>query len=627
MKFTSALLLAFFGMILVACGEEDCTPVCDGLVCGDDGCGGSCGECGAVGPCFEGQCVPCAPDCTGRACGDDGCGGSCGECQDDLVCQPTSWACGPVPVNCYPNCLPQNGCGPDGCGNLCGECLFPEVCDARTRMCEELCIPDCEDSNCGTDGCGGSCGTCAEGNCVAGKCSVGDLLPETDFAIMFNYRGRITGVNDSESELYLMTPDGKDPVYDQETPFALTDFSGQTISDCTLIMEEDEEGNPLQTAPCSCALGCVVDDKVEWIAMSIKKPNKDGFTFQIGRFNSQLEVKMVKGIVISGVTDFRFAGNYLYYSKKKECNGQACRYDIVRRQLNPVTAPETLFTFPPEDDPDWPQHSTYKGHFKASKDGSTLALLGTTIRSQRIYQWRDGELAEIDYICMTMIDGQCVGSGSEYDDQDPVGISPDGRLMVAFTIAEKELRVRLYDTVAKTMKSKGLFWVGEGYYTTNICDEIAGTPWKFRRVAGDPVFTTDNKSLLFVAFDDCNAGLSGKPETDIFMMDLASVTDQTLFEEGDFLNLTKNPKNQSAENLVIGGFALSPAGKVLVFTATPRFAKGVPMGDNEKRTKSDREVWVMGLNGAGKAQLTDDGDMLAVSVRTLAGDFLSNLGK
>jgi hypothetical protein len=494
-------------------------------------------------------------------------------------------------------------------------------------MCEELCIPDCEDSNCGTDGCGGSCGTCAEGNCVAGKCSVGDLLPETDFAIMFNYRGRITGVNDSESELYLMTPDGKDPVYDQETPFALTDFSGQTISDCTLIMEEDEEGNPLQTAPCSCALGCVVDDKVEWIAMSIKKPNKDGFTFQIGRFNSQLEVKMVKGIVISGVTDFRFAGNYLYYSKKKECNGQACRYDIVRRQLNPVTAPETLFTFPPEDDPDWPQHSTYKGHFKASKDGSTLALLGTTIRSQRIYQWRDGELAEIDYICMTMIDGQCVGSGSEYDDQDPVGISPDGRLMVAFTIAEKELRVRLYDTVAKTMKSKGLFWVGEGYYTTNICDEIAGTPWKFRRVAGDPVFTTDNKSLLFVAFDDCNAGLSGKPETDIFMMDLASVTDQTLFEEGDFLNLTKNPKNQSAENLVIGGFALSPAGKVLVFTATPRFAKGVPMGDNEKRTKSDREVWVMGLNGAGKAQLTDDGDMLAVSVRTLAGDFLSNLGK
>ena len=66
---------------------------------------------------------------------------------------------------------------------------------------------------------------------------------------------------------------------------------------------------------------------------------------------------------------------------------------------------------------------------------------------------------------------------------------------------------------------------------------------------------------------------------------------------------------------------------MLVFTATPLFADGAPRGDNEKRTKSDREVWVMGLSGAGKAQLTDDGDMLAVSVRTLAGDFLSNLGK
>jgi formylglycine-generating enzyme required for sulfatase activity len=28
----------------------------------------------------------CAPDCTNKQCGDDGCGGSCGECQDELVC-------------------------------------------------------------------------------------------------------------------------------------------------------------------------------------------------------------------------------------------------------------------------------------------------------------------------------------------------------------------------------------------------------------------------------------------------------------------------------------------------------------------------------------------------------------
>ena len=91
------------------CAEEEqcfdgacCTASCDGLACGDDGCGGSCGECGVGTVCSEaGACVCefqtcgdaccpdgdlcfeeacCPPDCADVACGDDGCGGSCGEC-------------------------------------------------------------------------------------------------------------------------------------------------------------------------------------------------------------------------------------------------------------------------------------------------------------------------------------------------------------------------------------------------------------------------------------------------------------------------------------------------------------------------------------------------------------------
>jgi hypothetical protein len=62
-----------------------CAPDCDGKVCGDDGCGGSCGECEDAGAvCSAGQCG-CAPQCEGLQCGDDGCGGSCGEC-DSGVC-------------------------------------------------------------------------------------------------------------------------------------------------------------------------------------------------------------------------------------------------------------------------------------------------------------------------------------------------------------------------------------------------------------------------------------------------------------------------------------------------------------------------------------------------------------
>lgn len=68
-----------------------CVPTCGDRVCGDDGCGGSCGTCDKGTACDgDGQCVEdseiCIPDCAGIQCGDDGCGGSCGSCE-------TGWNC------------------------------------------------------------------------------------------------------------------------------------------------------------------------------------------------------------------------------------------------------------------------------------------------------------------------------------------------------------------------------------------------------------------------------------------------------------------------------------------------------------------------------------------------------
>ena len=72
------------------CVEGACVAECscDGLECGDDGCGGSCGEC-ALGECTDGMCV-CEPMCEDKECGDDGCGGSCGECAEGLECELNS---------------------------------------------------------------------------------------------------------------------------------------------------------------------------------------------------------------------------------------------------------------------------------------------------------------------------------------------------------------------------------------------------------------------------------------------------------------------------------------------------------------------------------------------------------
>ena len=66
------------------CCELQCDDSDMGPPCGDDGCGGSCGECGGVCQCNDkGQCFD---PCVGKECGDDGYGGSCGDCPEGMDC-------------------------------------------------------------------------------------------------------------------------------------------------------------------------------------------------------------------------------------------------------------------------------------------------------------------------------------------------------------------------------------------------------------------------------------------------------------------------------------------------------------------------------------------------------------
>ena len=67
--------------------DQPCQQVCDGLECGNDGCGGTCGDCLSGQVCQDGLCViNCIVDCDGKECGDDGCGGECGQCIAELSC-------------------------------------------------------------------------------------------------------------------------------------------------------------------------------------------------------------------------------------------------------------------------------------------------------------------------------------------------------------------------------------------------------------------------------------------------------------------------------------------------------------------------------------------------------------
>jgi hypothetical protein len=110
----------------------------------------------------EGVCIT---DCTGKVCGDDGCGGSCGQCEGFLVCDAGACKVGGV--------CPNATCEWD-MGETCGNCAADCGCDEGDVCLEEgCCTPQCGGKECGGDGCGGSCGTCGEPlSCVEGACVV-----------------------------------------------------------------------------------------------------------------------------------------------------------------------------------------------------------------------------------------------------------------------------------------------------------------------------------------------------------------------------------------------------------------------------------------------------------------------
>ncbi len=109
--------------------------------------------CPAGSQCQDGQCVGCQPDCTNKECGDDGCGGSCGECGPEMHCQ--NGRCVP---GCQDECLwGQSQCLDQYSFRTCGEfdgdlctdwgprerCPEGSTCDESTGTCGGTCYDEC----------------------------------------------------------------------------------------------------------------------------------------------------------------------------------------------------------------------------------------------------------------------------------------------------------------------------------------------------------------------------------------------------------------------------------------------------------------------------------------------------
>ena len=145
-----------------------CIPNCEGMVCGDDGCGGSCGLCTGTFDCIEGQCMPCQPACTGKECGADGCGSTCGTCEEGDLCM--FGTCEPPPLA---NCLDLAPCIMAACKETddLATCITEALvtcgpADSAAEEASATVLVNCmADNGCPFDGSGAAAG-CQRGNCL-----------------------------------------------------------------------------------------------------------------------------------------------------------------------------------------------------------------------------------------------------------------------------------------------------------------------------------------------------------------------------------------------------------------------------------------------------------------------------
>jgi hypothetical protein len=411
-----------------------------------------------------------------------------------------------------------------------------------------------------------------------------DANSEENFLILFGYRGAI---DKQDLDIRMIEPQ---QTTDEKK---LTDFSLK------------EEGK-------TCQKGCEVDAALRWIAVADVQNPDGGRDFQIGKFNDCLEVALVKGGELEGVRHLEFQGDYAYYSQQVPgCTGASCQYSVTRMNLNAPAERTTLINaFPPADDPDWVNgDSTYKGYFHVSPDGESLVILSPTIRSQRVYIWKKGAIAEVDYLCDNFQNETCIGTGSQYSDRDPVAISPDSSEVIIFAVNKRALRAIRYSTENFSDRgSTALLAVDAalgGDYANFAC--IAREPWQYTQIVGTPTYTPDGQHVLFIGRAPCFGADGNEPLTNILKIDPSWIGDLTPLEESELLVITDNTEQDitTGRAIDISAMALSPDGKRVVVTATPRLNSQFAPRTAPPVTP-DKEVYMLDVCGGSLTQLTAD---------------------
>jgi hypothetical protein len=123
----------------------------------------------------------CTPACAGRTCGDDGCGGSCGNCGDGFLCLDGTCQCPAGQEACGGACLSTCPPGPFSFSMTirnpvtCGCCLPTDAlfCESPADCCSGICQDAGSFTQCQPLRPGDPCtfgAQCASGRCEDGVC-------------------------------------------------------------------------------------------------------------------------------------------------------------------------------------------------------------------------------------------------------------------------------------------------------------------------------------------------------------------------------------------------------------------------------------------------------------------------
>ncbi len=439
-----------------------------------------------------------------------------------------------------------------------------------------------------------------------------------DFWVVYGHRYRIPGGATTANDLVLTS--WKNPLALDKSKSALfgigVDPRDGTKPGPDLTSLSFKNAGALKDI--GCHYSCMVSPHLNYMAIATGQPTAKGYTFQIAALNPQLQVTVGKFGQIKDVAHLEFANEgadaYLFYSTPAVCNtANQCQYDIHR--VGPLgqdsSSDTTLTRMAPDDDPDVVIDTNYRGFFQVSEDASTLIFLTTTIRSVKVYAWRGGNVSKLDYICENPAGDSCVGTGSQYHDNDRVGVSADGRDIVLFTIVDRWLRARKYhlcdaseancDAAAKFSNLVEVPSNTNGYLST-VCSVLK--PFQSAEVHGQPYFSADGKYLYFLGYSQCPKGGIQKPWTDLYALEVAKIG-QAITEQ-DWINLTHNPRDNSCANHVINDFAMSPGKQVVIMSATASIGQsGSPLGDTDNRCKSDTELYSLIVGDSKAVQFTN----------------------